>query len=86
MMDAVGTSETLAYSSETIWPYISKGSHLHTRRREKLKSHRFYIVFSFNFPLKLWVHFTYIPHMAHEPPNPSPILDNQVIFGEEWKL
>jgi hypothetical protein len=39
MMEAVRTSETSVYSSETTLRYIPAGYHLHTRRRENLKSH-----------------------------------------------
>jgi hypothetical protein len=38
MMEAVRTSETSVYSKATR-RYIPEGSHLHTRRRENLKSH-----------------------------------------------
>jgi hypothetical protein len=31
-------SETSVYSNDTAWRYIPEGSHLHTRRRENLKS------------------------------------------------
>jgi hypothetical protein len=43
-MEAVRTSEPSVYSSETTRRYILKGSSLHTRRRENLKSHRDYII------------------------------------------
>jgi hypothetical protein len=39
MMEAVRTSETSVYSSETTRHCIPEDSHLHTRRRENLKSH-----------------------------------------------
>jgi hypothetical protein len=39
MMEAVRTSERLAYSIETAWRYIPEGFCLPTRRRENLKSH-----------------------------------------------
>jgi hypothetical protein len=39
MMEAVCPSETSGYSNDTTRPYIPEGSHLHTRRRENLKSH-----------------------------------------------
>jgi hypothetical protein len=39
MMEAMRTSETSVYPNETIWRYIPKGSNLHTRRHENLKSH-----------------------------------------------
>jgi hypothetical protein len=39
IMEAVRTSETLVYS-ETTRCYIPERSHLHTRRRENLKSHK----------------------------------------------
>jgi hypothetical protein len=39
MMEAVRTSKTLVYLDETTRRYISEGCHLHTRRRENLKSH-----------------------------------------------
>jgi hypothetical protein len=39
MKDAVHTSETSVYSSETIQHYIPEYFQLHTRRRENLKSH-----------------------------------------------
>jgi hypothetical protein len=39
MMEAVRTSETTVHSNEKTWHYIPKDSKLHTRRREKLKSH-----------------------------------------------
>jgi hypothetical protein len=38
MMEAVLTSETSAYSNETTRRYTQEGCHLHTRRRENLKS------------------------------------------------
>jgi hypothetical protein len=37
-MEAVSTSETSVYS-KTTRSYIPGGTHLHTRRRENLKSH-----------------------------------------------
>jgi hypothetical protein len=43
-MEAVHTSETSVYSSATTRRYIPEGSHLHTRRRENLKSHILLIV------------------------------------------
>jgi hypothetical protein len=46
-MEAVGTSETSVYSSETARPYIPEGSNLHTRRRENLRSH-IYCLFTFS--------------------------------------
>jgi uncharacterized protein YfbU (UPF0304 family) len=39
MVKAVHTSETSVYFKETIWHYIPEGYHLHTRRRENMKSH-----------------------------------------------
>jgi hypothetical protein len=39
LMEKARTSETSVYSNETTWRYIPEGSHLHTRRRENLKSH-----------------------------------------------
>jgi hypothetical protein len=38
IMDAVLTSETSAYFYETTWYCIPEGCHLHSRRRENLKS------------------------------------------------
>jgi hypothetical protein len=38
-MEAVHTSETSVYSNESTRRYISESSHLHTRRRQNLKSH-----------------------------------------------
>jgi hypothetical protein len=38
VMDVVRTSETSFYSNETARRFIPEGSHLHTRRRENLKS------------------------------------------------
>jgi hypothetical protein len=38
-MEAVRTSETSVYFSEIIRRYIPESCHLHTRRRENLKSH-----------------------------------------------
>jgi hypothetical protein len=43
-MEAVRTSETPVYS-ETTLRYIPEGSHLHTRRRENLKSQLIEIIF-----------------------------------------
>jgi hypothetical protein len=40
MMEAVCTSETSVYFSETTWRHIPKDSHLHTRRRESVKSQK----------------------------------------------
>jgi len=40
MMEAIGASETSVYSHETTRHYTPVGSHLHTRHRENLKSHR----------------------------------------------
>jgi hypothetical protein len=39
MMKAVSTSETSVNLYETTWCNIPEGCHLHTRRRENLKSH-----------------------------------------------
>jgi hypothetical protein len=39
-MEAVCTSETPVYFKETIQRFIPQRCHLHTRRRENLKSHR----------------------------------------------
>jgi hypothetical protein len=39
MMEAVRTSKTSVYLNETTRRYILESSHLHTRRRENLKSH-----------------------------------------------
>jgi hypothetical protein len=39
MKDAVHTSETSVYFSETTRRYIPEGYDLHTRRRENLKYH-----------------------------------------------
>jgi hypothetical protein len=38
MMEAARTSETLAIFYQTTWRNIPEGCHLHTRRRENLKS------------------------------------------------
>jgi hypothetical protein len=38
MIWAARISETSVYSNDTAWRYIPEGSHLHTRRRENLKS------------------------------------------------
>jgi len=38
-MEAVRSSETSVCSNETTRRYIPEGSHLHTRRRDNLKSH-----------------------------------------------
>jgi hypothetical protein len=38
MMEAVRTSETLVYFSETTWRYIPGGCNLHTCYQKKLKS------------------------------------------------
>jgi hypothetical protein len=38
-MEVARIFETSVYANDTIWHYISEGSHLHTRRRENLKSH-----------------------------------------------
>jgi hypothetical protein len=40
MMEAVRASETLFYLNETTQSYIPEGCHIHTRRRENLKSRR----------------------------------------------
>jgi hypothetical protein len=40
MMEAVNTSETSANFDQTTWRNIPEDSHLHTRRRENLQSHR----------------------------------------------
>jgi hypothetical protein len=45
VMEAVRTSEAPIYFNETTWRYIPEGCHLHTRRRENLKSHYQYINF-----------------------------------------
>jgi hypothetical protein len=39
MMEEVRASETSVYYNETTRRYILEGCHLHTRRREDLKSH-----------------------------------------------
>jgi hypothetical protein len=39
MIEAVRTSETSVYFNETTRRYIIESCHLHTRRRENLKSH-----------------------------------------------
>jgi hypothetical protein len=39
MMEAVSTSETSVNIYQTTWRNILEDSHLHTRRRENLKSH-----------------------------------------------
>jgi hypothetical protein len=39
MMEAVHISETLVYFNEITRRSIPEGEHLHTRRRENLKSH-----------------------------------------------
>jgi hypothetical protein len=39
MTKAARTSELPVYSNETTRRYMIEGSHLHTRRRENLKSH-----------------------------------------------
>jgi hypothetical protein len=39
MMEAVSSSETLVSIYQTSWFNIPEDSHLHTRRRENLKSH-----------------------------------------------
>jgi hypothetical protein len=39
MMEAASTCETLVNFYRTAWRNIPEGSHLHTRRRENLKSH-----------------------------------------------
>jgi len=39
MMEAVRTSETSVYFHETTRRYVPESCHLHTRRRENLKSH-----------------------------------------------
>jgi hypothetical protein len=48
MMEAVCTSETLVYSSETKQCYITEGSHYHTRCHENLKCHTVYSYVSFD--------------------------------------
>jgi hypothetical protein len=40
MMEAVRTSETSVCFNDTIQLYKPEGYHLHTRRRENVKSHR----------------------------------------------
>jgi hypothetical protein len=40
MMEAERTSETLVSFYRTIWRNTPENSHLHTRRRENLKSHQ----------------------------------------------
>jgi hypothetical protein len=51
MMKAVHTSETLIYFNKTILSYITESCHLHTRRRENLKSdyvnYRYFIEYRF---------------------------------------
>jgi hypothetical protein len=39
MMEAVRTSKTSVYSNDTTGRYINLSCHLHTRRRDNLKSH-----------------------------------------------
>jgi hypothetical protein len=39
MLDGVRTFETSVYFNETMRRYIAEGYHLHTGRRENLKSH-----------------------------------------------
>jgi hypothetical protein len=45
-MEAVRTSETFAYFNEITMRNIPEGYHLHNRRRENLKFHKFYIVYT----------------------------------------
>jgi hypothetical protein len=40
MMEAVHTSQTFVYFTETTWCYIPEGNHLHTCHHENLKRHR----------------------------------------------
>jgi len=40
MMEAVRTSETSVYCTETTRLYITEAYHIHTRHRENLKSHK----------------------------------------------
>jgi hypothetical protein len=40
MIEAVSTSETSVNFYQTTWRNIPEDSHLHTRRRENLKSHK----------------------------------------------
>jgi hypothetical protein len=47
--EAVRTSETSDYFNETTHRYIPEGCHLHTRRRESLKSHIFHLTLQFRF-------------------------------------
>jgi hypothetical protein len=42
-MEAVNTSEKSASFYQTTGRYIPEDSYLHTRRREKLKSHKIYM-------------------------------------------
>jgi hypothetical protein len=44
VVEAAHTSETSVYSDETRRRYIPEGSHLHTPRRENLKSRRLLMV------------------------------------------
>jgi hypothetical protein len=45
MMETVGTSETSVNFYQTTRRNIPEDSHLHTRRRENLKSHQNYTLF-----------------------------------------
>jgi hypothetical protein len=40
MMEAANTSETSVNFYQTTWPNVPEDSHLHTRRRQNLKSHQ----------------------------------------------
>jgi hypothetical protein len=44
MMEAVNTCETSTDFYQTTWRNIQEESHLHTRRRENLKSHSIMIL------------------------------------------
>jgi hypothetical protein len=61
MMEAVSSSETLINIYQTTRCNIPEGSHLHTRRREKLKCHHdIYILCIFNFKLPWYINNTNI--------------------------
>jgi hypothetical protein len=47
MMEATGSSETSAYFYQTTRRYNPEDSHLHTRRRENLKSYQMSPIFHF---------------------------------------
>jgi hypothetical protein len=40
MMEGISTSKMSVNFYQTTWRYIPEDSHLHTRRRENLKSHK----------------------------------------------